>query len=428
MREDEGAEMGVRTYVGLVTHYREKETYIGRRRPIVRIILYTGKGGVGKTSTAAATALRCADRGERTIVLSTDIAHSLADSFDIPLSPEPIQVAPNLWAQESDVYYNIAKYYKVIQEWMHSLFAWRGLDDVMADELAVIPGMDEMASLFWIAEHHDSGAYDTIIVDCAPTGETLRLLAVPESARWWLEKIFPIQRRIAQLSGPVVRRMTGMPMPNDAVFAAGEELFKRLDRMHTLLSDPVLTTVRLVVNPEKMVIKEAQRTYTYLNLYGYVVDLVICNRVLPAEVGEGYFTTWREQQARYWRLIEEGFSPLPIRQAPYFEQEVVGMEMLRRLGATLFGEDDPAAVFYEGKTYTVQREGEGYVLRLVLPFVGKGEVSARRLGDEMLLEVGTYRRTLVLPRALAELQVEGAALNNGGLDITFGGGVTSGTA
>jgi len=394
----------------------------------VRIILYTGKGGVGKTSTAAATALRCADRGERTIVLSTDIAHSLADSFDIPLSPEPIQVAPNLWAQESDVYYNIAKYYKVIQEWMHSLFAWRGLDDVMADELAVIPGMDEMASLFWIAEHHDSGAYDTIIVDCAPTGETLRLLAVPESARWWLEKIFPIQRRIAQLSGPVVRRMTGMPMPNDAVFAAGEELFKRLDRMHTLLSDPVLTTVRLVVNPEKMVIKEAQRTYTYLNLYGYVVDLVICNRVLPAEVGEGYFTTWREQQARYWRLIEEGFSPLPIRQAPYFEQEVVGMEMLRRLGATLFGEDDPAAVFYEGKTYTVQREGEGYVLRLVLPFVGKGEVSARRLGDEMLLEVGTYRRTLVLPRALAELQVEGAALNNGGLDITFGGGVTSGTA
>jgi len=394
----------------------------------VRIILYTGKGGVGKTSTAAATALRCADRGERTIVLSTDIAHSLADSFDIPFSPEPIQVAPNLWAQESDVYYNIAKYYKVIQEWMHSLFAWRGLDDVMADELAVIPGMDEMASLFWIAEHHDSGAYDTIIVDCAPTGETLRLLAVPESARWWLEKIFPIQRRIAQLSGPVVRRMTGMPMPNDAVFAAGEELFKRLDRMHTLLSDPALTTVRLVVNPEKMVIKEAQRTYTYLNLYGYVVDLVICNRVLPAEVGEGYFTTWREQQARYWRLIEEGFSPLPIRQAPYFEQEVVGMEMLRRLGATLFGEDDPAAVFYEGKTYTVQREGEGYVLRLVLPFVGKGEVSARRLGDEMLLEVGTYRRTLVLPRALAELQVEGAALNNGGLDITFGGGVTSGTA
>ena len=394
----------------------------------MRIILYTGKGGFGKTSTAAATALRCADRGERTIVLSTDIAHSLADSFDIPLSPEPIQVAPNLWAQESDVYYNVAKYYKVIQEWMHSLFAWRGLDDVMADELAVIPGMDEMASLFWIAEHHDSGLYDTIIVDCAPTGETLRLLAVPESARWWLEKIFPIQRRIAQISGPVVRRMTGMPMPNDAVFAAGEELFMRLDRMHTLLSDPALTTVRLVVNPEKMVIKEAQRTYTYLNLYGYVVDLVVCNRVLPAEVGEGYFTTWREQQARYWRLIEEGFSPLPIRQAPYFEQEVVGMEMLRRLGATLFGEDDPAAVFYEGKTYTVQREGEGYVLRLVLPFVGKGEVSARRLGDEMLLEVGTYRRTLVLPRALAELQVEGAALNSGSLDITFGGGVTSGTA
>lgn len=191
----------------------------------MRIILYTGKGGVGKTSTAAATALRCAERGQRTIVLSTDIAHSLADSFDLPLSPEPIQVAPNLWAQESDVYYNVGKYYSVIQDWMHSLFTWRGLDDVMAEELAVVPGMDELASLFWIADHHDSGAYDTVIVDCAPTGETLRLLAMPESARWWMEKIFPVQRRIAQVAGPVVRRMTGMPVPSSAVFDAGEALF-----------------------------------------------------------------------------------------------------------------------------------------------------------------------------------------------------------
>jgi len=193
----------------------------------MRIVLYTGKGGVGKTSTAAATALRCARRGQRTIVFSTDIAHSLADSLDRPLGPEPVEVAPNMWAQESDVYYNVAKYYRVIQDWMHSLFAWRGLDDVMAEELAVIPGMDELASLFWIAEHHDSGRYDTIIVDCAPTGETLRLLAMPESARWWLEKIFPIQRRVAKLTGPLVQRMTGMPMPDDRVFAAGEEAWFR---------------------------------------------------------------------------------------------------------------------------------------------------------------------------------------------------------
>jgi len=390
----------------------------------MRIILYTGKGGVGKTSTAAATALRCAERGERTIVLSTDLAHSLADSFDLPLSPEPVLIAPNLWAQESDIYYNVTKYYSTIQEWMHQLFAWRGLDDVMAEELAVIPGMDEMASLFWVAEHHDSGRYDTIIVDCAPTGETLRLLAVPETARWWLDKIFPIQRQLNKLAGPMVRRVTGMPMPDDRVFAAGEELFHRLDRMHVLLSDPELTSVRLVVNPEKMVIKEAQRTYTYLNLYGYVVDMVVCNRMLPAAAGDGYFTQWCEQQARYWTMIEEGFSPLPIRQAPYFEREVVGLEMLRRLGATLYGDDDPAALYYHGRTYEISKRddggGDGYLLRLQLPFVGKGDVKARRLGDELLLEVGTYRRTLILPRVLAELEVHGASVGDGGLNVTFG--------
>ncbi len=393
----------------------------------MRIVLYTGKGGVGKTSTAAATALRCAQRGQRTIVFSTDIAHSLADSLDRPLGPEPVEVAPNLWAQESDVYYNVAKYYRVIQDWMHSLFAWRGLDDVMAEELAVIPGMDELASLFWIAEHHDSGRYDTIIVDCAPTGETLRLLAMPESARWWLEKIFPIQRRVAKLTGPLVQRMTGMPMPDDRVFAAGEELFFRLDRMHTLLADPGLASVRLVVNPEKMVIKEAQRTYTYLNLYGYVVDMVVVNRVMPVEAEGGYFAQWREQQGRYFTMIEEGFSPLPIRRVPYFEQEVVGLEMLDRLGQQLFGDEDPAALFYEGRTYEVRRQGDGYVLDLRLPFVEKGQVAARRLGDELLLEVGTYRRTLVLPRALADLNVGSASVGDGLLSIAFRG-TTNGTA
>jgi arsenite-transporting ATPase len=387
----------------------------------VRIILYTGKGGVGKTSMAAATALRCAERGQRTIVLSTDIAHSLADSFDVPLAPEPVQVAPNLWAQESDVFFNVAKYYGVVKEWMHSVFTWRGLDDMMAEEMAIVPGMDELASLFWIAEHHDSGAFDTIIVDCAPTGETLRLLAVPESARWWLEKVFPMQRRIVQMTGPMVRRMTGMPVPDDAVFAAGEALFRRLDRTHSLLADPKLSTVRLVVNAEKMVIKEAQRTYTYLNLYGYVVDLLICNRLLPEEAEGGYFTTWRAQQARHWCLIEEGFAPLPIRAVPYFEQEVVGLEMLRRLGAVLFGDDDPSAIFSHGRAYNVQRLDGGYRLELALPFTEKGDVAAKRAGDELLLEVGPYRRTLVLPRALAELQISSAQMNEGKLSITFKG-------
>ncbi len=387
----------------------------------MRIILYTGKGGVGKTSTAAATALRCADRGQRTIVVSTDIAHSLADSFDMPLGPEPVQVASNLWAQETDVYYNVDRYYRVIQDWMHTLFTWRGLDDVMAEELAILPGMDELSSLFWISDHHDSGNFDTIIIDCAPTGETLRLLAIPDSARWWLEKVLPVQRRIAQVTGPVVRRFTGMPVPNSAVFDAGEALFHRLDRMHTLLSDPDLTSVRLVVNAEKMVIKEAQRTYTYLNLYGYAIDLVICNRMLPEGAEDGYLAIWRQQQARHRQTIDEAFSPLPIRQAPYFEQEVFGLPMLRRLGEAVFEQDDPSTFFYRGRPYEVMRDGDNYRLEMTLPFMSKEQVTAKRLGDELLLQVGSYRRTLVLPRALVDLRVESAAMQDSKLTIAFGG-------
>ena len=387
----------------------------------MRIILYTGKGGVGKTSTAAATALRCAERGQRTVIVSTDVAHSLADSFDMPLGPEPVQVVPNLWAQETDVYYNVDRYYRVIQDWMHTLFTWRGLDDVMAEEMAIMPGMDELSSLFWIADHHDSGNYDTIIIDCAPTGETLRLLAIPDSARWWLEKVLPVQRRLAQVTGPVVRRFTGMPVPTTAVFDAGEALFHRLDHMHALLSDPELTSVRLVVNAEKMVIKEAQRTYTYLNLYGYAIDLVICNRMLPEGAGDGYLATWRQQQARHRQTIDEAFSPLPIRQAPYFEQEVFGLPMLRRLGEAVFERDDPSAFYYRGRPYEVIRDGSSYRLEMTLPFMSKEQVTAKRLSDELLLQVGSYRRTLVLPRMLVNLRVESAAMQDSKLTIVFGG-------
>ncbi len=387
----------------------------------MRIILYTGKGGVGKTSTAAATALRCADRGQRTIVVSTDIAHSLADSFDVPLGPEPVQVAPNLWAQETDVYYNVDRYYRVIQDWMHTLFTWRGLDDVMAEELAILPGMDELSSLFWISDHHDSGSFDTIIIDCAPTGETLRLLAIPDSARWWLEKVLPVQRRLAQVTGPVVRRMTGAPVPTRDVFDAGEALFHRLDRMHELLANPDLTSVRLVVNAEKMVIKEAQRTYTYLNLYGYAIDLVICNRMLPEGAEDGYLATWRQQQARHRLAIDEAFSPLPIRQAPYFEQEVFGLPMLRRLGEAIFEDDDPSDFYSRGRPYEVLKSDGSYRLEMMLPFTSKEQVTAKRLGDELLLQVGNYRRTLVLPRVLVDLRIESAAMQDSKLTIAFGG-------
>ena len=383
-----------------------------------RIIVYTGKGGVGKTSVAAATALLAAERGQRTLVISTDIAHSLADSFDVPLGAEPTLIAKNLWGQESDVYYNVRRYWGTIQRYVQNVFRWRGLDDVLAEELTVLPGMDELSSLLWIAEHHDSGAYDVIVVDAAPTGETVRLLSLPDAGRWWLERIFPIQRRAMQIAGPVLRRVMGIPVPNDAVFAAGEELFHRLDHMHQLLADENTSSVRLVLNLEKMVIKEAQRSFTYFHLFGYPTDLVVCNRVLPEGSG-AYFESWHDAQRRYQPLVEESLAPVPVRSVPFFDREVVGIEMLRRLGAALFRDDDPVRFYYRGRPYRVRRENGGYVLTLDLPFTSKEQVKLLRNGDELVLQVGAWRRNLVLPRALVEAPTRGAKFEGNTLRVDF---------
>lgn len=385
---------------------------------MARIIVYTGKGGVGKTSVAAATALACAERGQRTIVISTDIAHSLADSFDLPLGAEPTPIVPNLWGQESDVYHNIRKYWGTIQAYVTSVFQWRGLDAVLAEEMTIIPGMDELSSLLWIAEHHDSGAYDVIVVDAAPTGETVRLLSLPEAGRWWLERIFPIQRRAVQLAGPVLRRVMGLPLPDDAVFVAGEQLFRRLDHMQALLSDTAKSSVRLVLNLEKMVIKEAQRSFTYFHLFGYPTDLVVCNRVLPSGTGT-YFEAWREAQQRYMPMVEESFAPVPLRSVPFFEREVVGIPMLRELARVLFADDDPAAFFYRGRPYTVRREDGTFVLSLELPFTSKEDVTCVRNADELVLQVGSWRRNLILPHILVDAPTQSAKFDGNTLRIEF---------
>ena len=383
-----------------------------------RIIVYTGKGGVGKTSVAAATGLLAADRGYRTIVISTDAAHSLADSFDRPLGPDPTPIGPNLWGQESEIYHNIETHWGTIQSYVSSVLQWRGLDSIVAEEMSVLPGMDELASLLWIAEHHDSGAYDLIIVDAAPTGETLRLLSLPEAGRWWLEKIYPIQRRVAQIASPFVTRLTGMPMPGDDFYAAGEQLFERLEHMHELLTDPNKASVRIVLNLERMVIKEAQRSFTYFHLYGYPTDLVVCNRVLPLDAGS-YFGAWREAQQRYRPLVDEAFAPIPVRTAPFFDEEVVGERMLRQLGSVVFGDDDPTAIFYRGRPYTVHRSGVGYALELELPFTSKDEVHLTRFGDELVIGVASWRRNLILPRVLVDAETLGAGFHDHTLRIEF---------
>jgi arsenite-transporting ATPase len=386
---------------------------------VTRILVYTGKGGVGKTSVAAATALACADRGYRTIVMSTDIAHSLGDAFDVELGPTPREIVPNLWAQESDVFFNVARYWGRIQAYAASVLRWRGLDEVMAEEMTVLPGMDEVGSLLWIADHHDSGDYDVVVVDAAPTGETLRLLSLPEAAKWWMEKIEPIGRRIAKLTGPLIQRVVGMPMPGDAVFNAGEELFSQLEHMHTLLTDHDKTSVRVVLTLEQVVIKEAQRSFTYFHLYDYPTDLVVANRVLPDEVGE-YFRGWYDAQQRYGPLVDKMFHPIPVRKAPFFDREMVGIDRLRELAGTLYGETDPTDFFYRGRPYSVVRDGDGYLVSVDLPFTDKERISLSRHGDELVIDLGTWRRTLVLPRILVEAPTEGARFEDQTLKIRFG--------
>jgi arsenite/tail-anchored protein-transporting ATPase len=386
---------------------------------VTRILVYTGKGGVGKTSVAAATALACADRGYRTIVMSTDIAHSLSDAFDQPLGPVPTEIAPNLWGQESDVFYNVARYWGQVQQYAASVLRWRGLDEVMAEEMTVLPGMDEVGSLLWIADHHDSGQYDVVVVDAAPTGETLRLLSLPEAAKWWMEKIEPIGRRITKLTGPLIQRVVGMPMPGDDVFNAGEELFRRLEHMHDLLVDRDKSSVRVVLTLEQVVIKEAQRSFTYFHLYDYPTDLVVVNRVLPDDVGE-YFRGWYEAQQRYGPLVEKTFHPIPILKAPFFNREMVGVDRLRELAKSLYGAEDPARFFYRGRPYKVARENGGFLLSVDLPFTDKDQINLSRHADELVIDLGTWRRTLVLPRILVNAPTEGARFDEGKLMIRFG--------
>ncbi len=385
---------------------------------MTRILLYTGKGGVGKTSVAAATALACAERGYRTIVLSTDIAHSLGDAFGVELSPEPIEVAPNLWGQESEVFHNVAKYWGRIQQYAASVLRWRGLDEVLAEEMTVLPGMDEVGSLLWIAEHHDSGLYDVIVVDAAPTGETLRLLSLPEAAKWWMEKVEPLGRRISKLTGPIIQRVVGMPMPNDAVFDAGEELFAKLEHMHELLADREKTSVRLVLTLEQVVIKEAERSFTYFHLYDYPTDLVVANRVLPKGVGD-YFQTWYDAQQAYMPLVEQAFTPIPVRTAPYFDREMVGLRMLRELADELYDGIDPTEFFYRGRPYRATRQDGVYELAVELPFTSKEQIQLSRRADELLIDVGTWRRNLVLPRVLVDAPTLDARFDDHVLKIRF---------
>ena len=385
-----------------------------------RTILYTGKGGVGKTSVAAATARACAASGLRTVILSTDPAHSLSDSLEAELGPEPRPIGDLLWAQEVEAQREMETNWAAVQEWLSRLLAGHGVVGVAAEELTVPPGMDELFSLLQIKRHHRSGEFDVIVVDCAPTGETLRLLSFPDIARWWLDKILPWERRLVAAARPLARTFLDVPLPSDDVFADVQRLVGNLIAMNEILRDREHTSIRLVMNPDRMVIREAQRTFTYLNLYGYLTDAVVVNRVFPDEVEDTYFGAWRERQAANLELVREGFDPVPVLTARYFPEEVVGERMLDRLGAELFGDTAPDGVMHSEIAHRVGSAADGSLtLSIRVPFADKRDLDLSKVGQELIVRAGREKRTIVLPSALARHRPTGARLEAGTLEVSF---------
>jgi arsenite-transporting ATPase len=385
-----------------------------------RIILYTGKGGVGKTSVAAATARRCAAAGARTLVLSTDPAHSLAESLQVPVGGEPTEVGGGVWAQQVQAQEELERNWSAAQEWLGGVLAERGVERIAAEELTVPPGADELFSLLQLKHHTESGAWDTIIVDCAPTGETLRLLSFPDAARWWLDRVLGRENAFLSAARPLARAFLDLSLPDERVMADIQRLVGNLIAMHELLRDAERVTLRLVMTPDRMVVAEAMRTFTYLNLYGYLCDGVVVNRVFPENVGE-YFGAWRAVQAEQLADVQAGFAPVPVLQAPFFEQEVLGTTMLDRLGTELFNGRDAGAVLHDRLAQELTLDGSRAELRLDLPFVSKGDVALRKIGLELVVRVDGYKRTIVLPGALAGFKPTSAKLNEGSLVVGFEG-------
>jgi arsenite-transporting ATPase len=385
----------------------------------VRVILFTGKGGVGKTSVAAATAMRCAQLGHRTMVISTDPAHSLGDSFDVELGSKPKRVAKNLWAHEVSALHEMERHWKKLHDYAASVFATQGLDDIVAEEVANPPGMDEIASLMWIKFYAERGEHDVVVVDCAPTGETLQLLVFPDAARWWLDKIYPWERRAMKIARPVLQPLLDMPLPSDEIYASVKDLLLDLEGMKKVLTDSEVTSMRLVLNLEKMVVKEAKRAFTYLSLFGYVTDAVVVNRLLPDGLQDELFRKWHAIHQRYAGEVEHSFAPLPIFNVPLFDEEVVGERMLLRMARAIYGDADPASRFYQGTSQRVQKVNGEYVLALKAPFVERGDVKLTRQDGELFVTVGNYRREISLPRVLASRETVGATIEDGELRVRF---------
>ncbi|MFH0845262.1 MAG: TRC40/GET3/ArsA family transport-energizing ATPase [Pseudomonadota bacterium] len=393
----------------------------------MRIIFFAGKGGVGKTSVAAATGVKSAELGHKTLIMSLDVAHSLSDVFDLEKDlldhnrGRPVKVGENLWIQELDIAEEIEQNWGDIHKYISTLLNATGLDPILAEELAILPGMEEVSLLLYINRYARESAYDVIILDCAPTGESLRFISIPTTLEWYIKKIFKLERTIVRYVRPVARKVYDVPLPGEDYFNAIEYLFERLSGVDQLLVDPEITTVRLITNPEKIVIKETQRAFMYFCLYKMTIDGIIINRILPNNVRDKYFKDWIEGQRRYIKMAEEYFSPVPTFNVHLFKNEILGYGRLKTLGDQIYGEKNPLEKFFKGAPYSFVKEDGQYRLVMKLPFLAKKDVELHKLYDELIVRIGSFKRHLLLPRQVAASKSVKASLEGEYLFIYFKG-------
>ncbi|TAD85583.1 MAG: arsenic-transporting ATPase [Oscillatoriales cyanobacterium] len=375
------------------------------------------------TSVAAATGLRCAELGYKTLVLSTDPAHSLADSFDMELGHDSRQVKPNLWGAELDALRELEGNWGAVKRYITQVLRAQGLEGVQAEELAILPGMDEIFGLVRMKRHYDEGEFDVLIIDSAPTGTALRLLSLPEVGGWYMRKFYkPLQgisAALRPLVEPIFRPIAGFSLPDKEVMDAPYEFYEQIEALEKILTDNAVTSVRLVTNPEKMVIKESLRAHAYLSLYNVATDLVVANRIIPAEVTDPFFKRWKESQEQYRQEIHSDFMPLPVKEVPLYSEEMCGLAALERLKETLYKDEDPSQVYYKENTIKIVQENNQYSLELYLPGIAKNQIQLSKTGDELNVRIGNHRRNLVLPQALAALQPSGAKMEDDYLKIKF---------
>src|ERR1700740_762209 len=395
----------------------------------MRILLFSGKGGVGKTSLAAATGIRLANLGYRTLVMSIDPAHSLADSFDLDVdlfqvqTSDPFPIQDGLSIFELNIQKEVKRHWQQISSYVISVLRTTGIGDVEAEELAILPGMEELSAMMYINQYRRESRYDVIVLDAAPTAESMRFVSMPTTLEWYMKHIFPFQRNLLKAVRPIANRVAPFELPTDSYFANIRDLFEKLEGVDEIMEDPHTTSVRLVTNPEKMVLRETQRAFVYFSLHGLTVDAVIVNRLLPREVKDSWFSEWHSSQEKVLQEIEEYFAPVPVQRVPLFAHEVLGKQRLQELARVLYHEDeDPAAVTRTEKPYTFGKSDGVYEVRLHLPFATKGEIGLFKKGDELVVEIGTLRRHIGLPRSMATLVPARARLEK----TVFSGGMKEG--